>query len=154
MEIQQEEGEELAAELEVGEVYDEEEADNSDEGRVVPVEVDKDGEIVGLRSSDNGRSCEVHPVCGASLAANDLIRFRSCVVTINDIPSNAIKAVKIKDGTEGCVVGFLPRQLVARPALANRLTNKFAQVIDLYEGSDNSLIDHPAINALPNGHIG
>jgi hypothetical protein len=50
----------------------------------------REGEILGLRASNNGRSCELHGCCGETLAVGDLIRFKKCVVEIDD----AISAVK------------------------------------------------------------
>jgi hypothetical protein len=43
-----------------------------------------------------------------------------------------IKAVLVLDGTELCTIGYLPRHVAARPEEAERLHNKFAQVIELY----------------------
>jgi len=43
----------------------------------------KDGEIVGLGSSSNGRSCQQHGTCGSAIVIGSLIRFRSCVVDID-----------------------------------------------------------------------
>ena len=95
----------------------------------------RDGEIVGLKASNNGRSCESHECCGENLSADDLICFRFCVLDFEDGPEEAIKAVRIRDGTESCVVGFLPRNIVkSRKA---KFIDKFAQVIELYEYSEN-----------------
>jgi hypothetical protein len=40
-----------------------------------------------------------------------------------------IKAVLVLDGTELCTIGYLPRHVAARPQEAERLHNKFAQII-------------------------
>jgi hypothetical protein len=70
----------------------------------------RDGEIVGLKSGTNGRSCEAHLCCGASLHVGDLVRFRLVMLEVQGgAPVEALKVLKIKDGTEGCHVGFLPR---------------------------------------------
>jgi hypothetical protein len=45
-----------------------------------------------------------------------------------------IKAVLVLDGTELCTIGFLPRHVAARPEEAARLHNKFAQIIEIYDG--------------------
>jgi hypothetical protein len=44
-----------------------------------------------------------------------------------------IKAVLVLDGTELYTIGYLPRHVAARPEEAERLHNKFAQVIELYD---------------------
>ena len=44
----------------------------------------KDGEIVGLGSENNGRSCQQHAICGSSIAVGSLVRFRSCVLEMDD----------------------------------------------------------------------
>ena len=49
----------------------------------------RDGEIVGLKSSNNGRSCESHECCGESLSTDDLIHFRFCVLDFEDAPVSA-----------------------------------------------------------------
>lgn len=95
----------------------------------------RDGELIGLRASTNGRSCESHVCCGEHLSADDLIRFKFCVLEFEYGIEEAVKAVRIRDGTESCVVGFLPRNIVA--SSKNKFLDKFAQVIELYEYSEN-----------------
>lgn len=95
----------------------------------------KDGEIVGLKSSSNGRSCESHDCCGEHIEPDHLIRFKLATVDINGKTEEAIKAVRIRDGTESCTVGFLPRNIVASGK--DKFTGEFAQIIELYEFSDN-----------------
>ena len=46
-------------------------------------EVKRDLEIVGLRASNNGRSCTMHNTCGASLRVGDVLRLVSCVVNVD-----------------------------------------------------------------------
>lgn len=94
-----------------------------------------DGEIIGLKASNNGRLCESHECCGENLSADDLIRFRFCVLDFEDGTEEAIKAVRIRDGTESCVVGFLSRNIVK--SRKDTFIDKFAQVIELYEYSEN-----------------
>jgi hypothetical protein len=49
-------------------------------------------------------------------------------------PVEALKVLKIKDGTEGCHVGFLPRQIL-KGARRNEFKDAFGQVILLYQDS-------------------
>jgi hypothetical protein len=46
-------------------------------------------------------------------------------------PVEALKVLKIKDGTEGCHVGFLPRHIL-KGARRNEFKDAFGQVILLY----------------------
>jgi hypothetical protein len=47
-----------------------------------------------------------------------------------------IKAVKIRDGTESCHIGFLPRHIVYG-GKKEQITNKFGQVLELYKDSND-----------------
>jgi hypothetical protein len=49
-------------------------------------------------------------------------------------PVEALKVLKIKDGTEGCHVGFLPRHTM-RGARRNEFKDALGQVILLYQDS-------------------
>jgi len=95
----------------------------------------KDGEIVGLKDSSNGRSCESHECCGEHVAPDDLVRFKLAVVDINGKTEESIKAVRIRDGTELCHIGFLPRNIVVTGK--DKFVGQFAQIIELYELSEN-----------------
>ena len=95
----------------------------------------RDGEIVGLKASNNGRSCESHECCGEFISADDLIRIRRCVLNFEDGPEATIEAVRIRDGTESYVVGFLLRNIVK--SRKDKFIDEFAQVIELYEHSEN-----------------
>ena len=96
----------------------------------------RDGEIFGINGSTNGRSCESHDCCGSRLMPDDLIRFKLTVIDTG-IRKNeeAIKAVRVRDGTETCTVGFLPRSLVV--CRKERFVGQFAQIIELYGMSEN-----------------
>ena len=96
----------------------------------------KDGEIVGLHGSTNGRSCESHTSCGSHVMPDDLIRFKLTMVEIDGTLEEGIKVVRIRDGTESCCIGFLPRNLV-KSSKANYV-GQFAQIVELYEHSDNT----------------
>jgi hypothetical protein len=49
-------------------------------------------------------------------------------------PVEALKVLKIKDGTEGCHVGFLPRHIL-KVARRNECMDAFGQFILLYQYS-------------------
>ena len=95
----------------------------------------RDGKIVGLHQPGNGRSCEKHPICGAELQADDLVRFRGSVVEVDGCVEQAIKVVRVKDGTELCVVGFLPRNITRRSG--KQMIGRFSQIIELYQSSED-----------------
>lgn len=97
----------------------------------------KDGEIVGLGASSNGRSCVSHECCGHHLVMDDLIRLRSCIVDVDGRVEEGIRVARIRDGVESCIVGFLPRNLVK--SNKEKYADKFAQVIELYDSSENSV---------------
>jgi hypothetical protein len=71
----------------------------------MPDEV-RDGEIVGLEFSTNGRSCGSHECCGKHLCVEDLVRF--CLAILegdgDGQDTEAMKLIKIKDVTEACHV--------------------------------------------------
>ena len=95
----------------------------------------KDGEIVGLKASNNGRSCESHACCGSVIIPDDLVRFKLTIAEVNGVAEEAIKAVRIRDGTETCTIGFLPRNVVVSDKA--KYIGAFAQVLELYEHSEN-----------------
>ena len=111
-----------------------------------------DGEIVGLRASTNGRSCNQHECCSRHLQPDQIVRLKAVVMKVvyetpGDLECDArvetiIKVVLVLDGTALCTVGFLPRHVAARPQEAARLNNKFAQIIELYDETAGDLARH------------
>ena len=50
-----------------------------------------------------------------------------------------IQAILVKDGTETCTVGFLPRHVIHKgKTTINRFMGKFAQIIELYDLCNDS----------------
>jgi hypothetical protein len=94
-------------------------------------------EIVGLHSNSNGRSCCQHRCCGEHVQVGDVLRLVKCVVTIKSQPEEAVKLVKIADGTDCCTVGFVPRVFSRMPRVEQNI-NKFVQVVELYKDSENT----------------
>ena len=72
----------------------------------------KDGEIVGLKDLRNGRLCVSHDCCGEVTMIDELVWFKLTVADIDGKIEEAIQAVRIRDGTPSCVIGFLPRNIV------------------------------------------
>ena len=95
----------------------------------------KDGEIVGLFMSTNGRHCTLHKCCGESLLPNDLIRLKEDVIGEGDDTRMVLKAVKVKDGVESCHVGFISQAVLC--FTKQKYANHFAQVLEIYQESDD-----------------
>lgn len=94
-------------------------------------------EIVGLKVNSNGRQCHLHCCCGESLKVGDVVKLVQTVLNDDQGPQeDAIKAVKIIQGTEGCTVGFLPRAVMTHDIVANHV-NKFGIVQVVFEQSRN-----------------
>jgi hypothetical protein len=93
-------------------------------------------QIVGLSSSDNGRSCGQHSCCGQHVSEGDLLRLVRCVVTINGVPEQAVKLVKVTDGADSCTVAYIPREELRNPKIEASINN-FCQVLELYHNSDS-----------------
>ena len=94
----------------------------------------RDGEVFGVLESTNGRSCSCHQCFSEHLKRDDVIRLVSTTVPVEGAPDqaeDAVVAVLISDGTETCLVGFLPRRLAKHKR--ERYLNMFAQIIELYE---------------------
>ena len=99
--------------------------------------------MLGLNASSNGRSCEQHECCGKAVKADDVIRFKLAVVedVLLGKPMEMIKVgVFIKDSTELCTVGFLGREVAALPAQWSKYINNFAQVLELYDDNEDSMM--------------
>ena len=98
-----------------------------------------DGEIVGLQGTTNDRTCESHTCCGDSIKKDSVIWFKlTAVYGKTGIVEKAIKAVRISDGTELCAVAYLPQCIMKN--FPDQFVGKFAQVIELYDLSDNSMM--------------
>jgi hypothetical protein len=98
----------------------------------------RDSEILGLRGTTNGRSCEQHACCGTIERPNDCVRFKASVVPIDGFDQAWIKADLILDGTELCTVGFLGKNIAALKKTSDNLVKKLAQVIELYDCIENA----------------
>ena len=79
----------------------------------LPLTVISDLEIVGTSSATNGRSCQLHEVCGEHLCEGDVCRLVLTTVSIQNIEEEAIKVVKVVNGIDTCMVGFVTRSFTA-----------------------------------------
>lgn len=69
-------------------------------------------DIVGIEKGDRGRSCSKHRVCGACVKVGTLVRLRLKSIIVNGLDEVAISVHLVKDGKDGCCVGFAPRHLI------------------------------------------
>jgi hypothetical protein len=93
-----------------------------------------DIDIVGCNDGKNGRNCFCHEICGKHITVDNVVVFRWEVIPINNKPEETIKAYLIKDGTQLCHIGFLPRKLLKDK---EKYMNKMAIIVeDLRESDD------------------
>jgi hypothetical protein len=104
----------------------------------------RDGEVLGLQASGNGRSCVQHHCCNMLVVPNDSIKFKTTLIDgmgmgedSKSFPEEAIKVVLICNGTECCTVGFLCKSVVVVERDKARFVGRFAQIIELYDESAN-----------------
>lgn len=91
--------------------------------------------IVGLRRTNNGRSCHAHSCCGDLAHVGLLVRFKFTVIDNRRGTEQAIACVAVRNGQESCRIGFLPRE---RLAMKNDYIDKFAQVTEMYEDHESA----------------
>ena len=89
-------------------------------------------DIVGLKASSNGRSCENHACCGSALKVDSLVRFRVIQIKVSGKEETAIAVYWVSEGLDRCRVGFLPRYTVPHK---KEYDGKLAQVSKFYEES-------------------
>jgi hypothetical protein len=94
-------------------------------------------EIVGLHGETNGRCCVQHNGCGKYLEVGDVCRIVLTQVQIKDKVEDALKVVKIEDGTECCVVGFVPKSFQKHTEVL-KVVNQMVQVLELNDNSNNT----------------
>jgi hypothetical protein len=72
------------------------------------------------------------------------------VVPIDGVDqAGSIKAVLILDGTELCTIGFLGKNIAALKKTSDKFVNKFAQVSELCDSSENAAKRAKSHNNLP-----
>jgi hypothetical protein len=87
-------------------------------------------------------------VCGELLAVGDLVKFKLVVLEVDGEEEEEIKAIKIRDGTESCHVGFLPRHFVDERR-KEAVANKFGQVSELYKNLNDMTKQRKNIRLFP-----
>jgi hypothetical protein len=93
-------------------------------------------EIVGLNSATSGRSCNIHEICGDHLRQGDVCRLLFCNIMIQNVATEAIKVVKVVNGLDACMVGFVPRSFQSM----ERIYSHVGQLIiidEIYKESAN-----------------
>jgi hypothetical protein len=84
-------------------------------------------DIIGCDEGSDGRSCISHEVCGKFVQVGDILVLRWEVIPIGDDIEEVIKAHVIRDGSQECHIGYLPRHLLRQK---ERYKNKMAVVIE------------------------
>eukprot|EP00533_Pseudo-nitzschia_delicatissima_P001832 CAMPEP_0116102218 /NCGR_PEP_ID=MMETSP0327-20121206/13229_1 /TAXON_ID=44447 /ORGANISM="Pseudo-nitzschia delicatissima, Strain B596" /LENGTH=101 /DNA_ID=CAMNT_0003594237 /DNA_START=34 /DNA_END=335 /DNA_ORIENTATION=+ len=91
-------------------------------------------EIVGIKDSSRGRSCEIHRCCGEALTIDSVVRFRSIQILNGDVEETAIAVYWVTDGIDRCRVGFLPRECVQ---YKEQYEDRVAQVVEFLQHSES-----------------
>ena len=85
-------------------------------------------DIVGIKKSSRGRSCEVHSCCGSVLAPDTLVRFKEEEIQVSGGKvEKALCVYWVSEGVDRCLVGFLPRHCLPHAAM---YVGRLAQVVD------------------------
>ena len=95
-----------------------------------------DLEIVGLSSSTSGRSCILHEMCGETLNEGDVCRLILITVVINQREEEAIKVVKVVDGTDTCTIGFVSRSFTAMERVYSH-AGRLVEINEIYKNLGN-----------------
>ena len=91
--------------------------------------------IVGIKSSNRGRSCEEHACCGSSLELDLVVRFRrEQIVTYAGQEEAALAVYWVTDAVDRCWVGLLPRHLLKH---SNKYDGKAAQIVAFLDLSES-----------------
>jgi len=91
-------------------------------------------DIVGIKASSSGRSCEEHDVCGIVLQEDTVVRIRHVQIIVDGIEESALAVYWISDGVDRCRVGFLPRHLLKH---WKEYDGRIAQIVEMYEESES-----------------
>ena len=92
--------------------------------------------IVGLTSPTNGRSCDIHGICGIIAKVDMVVKLKKVTVECTKgFEEPAIAAIHMSMGEEKCRIGFLPKQYVAR---ADFYEGRLAQIIEIYNEDTKS----------------
>jgi len=95
-------------------------------------------DVVGLRASSNGRSCENHECCGVVLEEDMVIRIREEQVLIDGKEQKALAAYRVSGGMDTCKVGFTRRHLLVHK---DEYDGRLAQITDIFSDESESPTD-------------
>jgi hypothetical protein len=88
-------------------------------------------EIVGTEMSCQGRSCEMHKMCGEVMMEDVVVSLRKIQLMVEGKEEMAIAAIWVMDGIDHCHVGFVPCHMVKHAA---RYDGALAQVTHVFSG--------------------
>ena len=93
-------------------------------------------DVVGCDIGEGGRRCTTHAICGSHVQLNDVLVFRDQVEAEEGGELvHVVKAYTVRDGSQLCHVGYLPRRLLSQRA---KYVNKFATVVEDLRISSNA----------------
>ena len=95
-----------------------------------------DLEIVGISSPTSGRSCLLHEVCGDHLKEGDVCRLVLITLSIRNVEEEAIKVMKVVDGNDTCMVGFVSRSFTAMERVYSHAGRQIV-IDEIYKTSAN-----------------
>ena len=98
-------------------------------------QVYRDIDVVGCDEGSNGRSCLNHDVCGTQIQVGDIFIFRWAVVPVENEIEEVIKVFIIRDVSQECHIGYLPRRLLIQK---DNFKNKMAVVLEDLRRSNNA----------------
>ena len=89
-------------------------------------------DVVGIETSENGRSCHAHEVCGAQLVPGSKVRIRkeTYISPTTGDEEDCLVAYVVGNGIMTCKVGYLPRHLSIRRA--DDYDGMYARVVEVY----------------------
>ena len=91
-------------------------------------------DIIGINTSDKGRSCGEHARCGSVLRVDTLVWIRLVQIWCNGQEETALAVYWVMDGIDRCQVGFLACHLLKHKAAYN---GKLAQIDEFVADSDS-----------------
>jgi hypothetical protein len=88
-------------------------------------------EIVGTEMSCQGRSCEMHKICGEVLTEDAVVRLKKFQLMVEGKVETAIAEMWVMDGINRCHDGFVPCHMVKHSVWYN---GALAQVTCIFSG--------------------
>ena len=66
-----------------------------------------DFELWGLAENSDGKSCALHPCCGAQVIVGDVIVLRKTIILDDEGQSECIAGILCRQNCESCIVGYV-----------------------------------------------